>query len=699
VQSRLGPLLGAPAKGGFPAARAAQITVSGSIRYTASDGTTHPARFIVVQIRDTDGTRLSTAATDDSGHYSATVSSSHADGTPRHVFIRALAQSAFTQAFVVRAPGATIPYEMHSVAHLASGPTMKIRLKAGNIRDNQTAFAVADALTTGITYTMRINDGQLFPLLTVSYPDSRTGYAASTRTILLGSAYRFEWDAILHEYGHFAAKSMGIDSNPGGDHSFFANLGDTLGKGPGIRRAWSEGFATWFGLTAQVVEGVAALKIPLAGDLFYDDPFGSYHVDLASNDGIASLGEDNELSVARALMAFFLDPGFGLTDTQIISALRAAGANQLSAAVIALMGAANAAKFDDSEPVDAARVALANDFGCALTDQAVAPAITAPADGTHLTESGPLTYTWQANGAGDKNRLDQFTVQFWSGNWDTLLFESPPQATTSFTPTQVQLDQIYSAQDASGQLPMTVHVVVKGTGTHDPVTGPYKSCAITQPVDPFLAAYPAGDPAYAVVPQSTVCYLAGLSLDAFQIYLVGARLQPLTQYDFWLTDPATGVPPTQLVYPPPTSDANGHIAQDVYLPQIPAHDSWTLTGTPTFGPAVQTKLQTGSSWCFYLTGPGTGAWGGTGLKPGTTATFSWNGAQISQSPVVSGGEYGTTFGTPCTTPSFTARIDGVTLDHGPDSLSFGPYSCTVLRGGARASPVVWRGPAKAAVRS
>src|SRR5215472_71520 len=37
MQSRLGPLLGAPAKGDLPAARAAQITVSGSIRYTASD--------------------------------------------------------------------------------------------------------------------------------------------------------------------------------------------------------------------------------------------------------------------------------------------------------------------------------------------------------------------------------------------------------------------------------------------------------------------------------------------------------------------------------------------------------------------------------------------------------------------------------------------------------------------------------------
>ena len=238
---------------------------------------------------------------------------------------------------------------------------------------------------------------------------------------------------------------------------------------------------------------MAALAIPGAGDPFYDDTAHGYHVNLLSDAGFASLGEDNELSVARALMAFRLDPGIGMTDTKITNALRAAAANQLSDAVIALMVSANAAKFDDSQPVNAARVALANDFGCDLTDQAVAPKITAPASGTHLADTALPTYTWEPDGAGPSNRLDQFTVQFWSGNWDKLLFESPQQTTTSFTPTQAQFDMIYSAQDASGKLPKTINVVVKGTGTHTPATGPYKSCAITQPVDPVLTANAGGD--------------------------------------------------------------------------------------------------------------------------------------------------------------------------------------------------------------
>ena len=88
------------------------------------------------------------------------------------------------------------------------------------------------------------------------------------------------------------------------------------------------------------------------------------------------------------------------SDTKITNAIRAAAANQLSDAVIALMVSANAAKFDDSQPVDAARVALSNDFGCALTDQAVAPKVTAPASGTHLADTALPTYTWEPNGAG-----------------------------------------------------------------------------------------------------------------------------------------------------------------------------------------------------------------------------------------------------------------------------------------------------------
>ena len=696
-QSHLDTLPSAPAKDGFDAAaaRAGQITVSGTIRYTASDDTPHRARRITVEIRDTNGARLFTAGTDASGRYSAPVSSTRADGTARHLFIRALARSAGSQAFVVRAPGATAPQRMQSASHLASGSAMTISLTAGMSRDNQIAFAVADAITTGIDYTRRINGGQLFAPLTVSYPDSVTSFRPSDHTIRLDRSHRFEWDVILHEYGHFAARSLGIDSNPGADHAFSQNLGETLGKAQGIREAWAEGFATWFDLTAQDVEGVAALAIPGAGDPFYDDTAHGYHVDLVSDAGLASLGEDNELSVARALKAFRRDPGIGMTDTKITNALRAAAANQLSDAVIALMVSANAAKFDDSQPVDAARVALANDFGCALTDQAVAPKITAPASGTHLADTALPTYTWEPNGAGPSNRLDQFTVQFWSGNWDKLLFESPQQTTTSFTPTQAQFDMIYSAQDASGKLPKTINVVVKGTGTHTPATGPYKSCAITQPVDPVLTANPAGNGA--VLPFSTVCYTAGMSLDAFQFYLVGSRLEPNTQYDFWLSDPATGVPPTRLVWPPPTSDANGVISRKVDLPQVPAHDSWTLTGTPTGGPAVQTKLQTGSSWCFYRTPAGTGAWGGTGLKPGTTATFTWNGVQISQSNVFPAGGYGTTFSIVCTQQSNTVRIDGVTLDRGPDNFTWSE-SCTLPPPAARAGPRAWRGTARAGVR-
>jgi len=514
------------------AALPGQITVSGTVRYTASDGTLHPARGITVQVWDANGTNSAVlppvTGTDANGQYSVAVSSTRADGTPRHLFIRALARStarsAGSPAFVVRAPGATVAHHMASAVHLASGPAMTLNVIGRLTGANQIAFAVADALTTGIDYTRRINGGELFPPLIVSYPDSDTDYNSSTRTIRLQSAWQFEWDTILHEYGHHAGREMGIGSGTaGGEHEFEFNLAQTRGKGTGILRAWSEGFAFWFSVTAQDVEGVAALAIPGAGDLFIDtDP---YHVDLALNDGLASLGEDNELSVARALMAFRLDPGINMSDTAIIDALRAARAQQLSTAVIALMADASAANFDDFEPVNAARVALSNDFACVLTAQAVAPKITTPPPGTHLISGPPaLTYTWEPGGAGPDYPLDQFTVQFWSENWDTLLFESPQQTATTYTPDPAQLDQIFNILAASGARPNTINVVVKGRSTDAPATGPYKSCAITQPVDldPVLTVTPL-DPAHALVPYSPIYWEAGLPLAASQFTLVARQ--------------------------------------------------------------------------------------------------------------------------------------------------------------------------------
>ena len=487
---------------------------------------------------------------------------------------------------------------------------------------------------------------------------------------------------------------MGVNSAPETARwEFQDNLAATRGKGPGILLAWSEGFAYWFSLTAQDVEGVAALAIPEAGDLFIDTGTfrGPDRVDLAFNDGLPSLGEDSTLSVARALMAFRLDPGINMSDTQIINALRAVGADQLSDAVIALMVSANAAKFDDSQPVDAARVALSNDFACVLTGQAVAPKFTAPPSGTHLISGPPaLTYSWEPNGAGSFYQLDQFTVQFWSENWDTLLFESPQDTATSFTPDPPQLDQIFNALAASGGQPNAINVVVKGRNTDAPATGPYKSCAITQPVDldPVVTATPL-DPAHPLVPY--IYLLDGLvPLAATQFTLVARQLQPHTQYDFVLTDPATGVPDTQLANPPPMSDANGQITLTLTLPPVPAHDSWTLRGTPPAGPAVETKLKTGWSagyWRYWdgSTPRGTYKWGGSGLKPGPRPSFSWNGVVVAQSiPGMINGYYYGEYPEPSPSwpgyPSFTVGIDGVTLG-GSASATFGPapYDTSPLR--------------------
>jgi hypothetical protein len=109
-------------------------------------------------------------------------------------------------------------------------------------------------------------------------------------------------------------------------------------------------------------------------------------------------------------------------------------------------------------------------LGCIFGEQKVAPQPTAPADGS-AAGTAPPTFRWDANGGGPSYRNNRFVVEFYDATFGTLLFASPEQAATSYTPTQSQWDTVLNG--AGG----TVNWVVKGRQTNAPATGPYTSCA------------------------------------------------------------------------------------------------------------------------------------------------------------------------------------------------------------------------------
>jgi hypothetical protein len=97
-----------------------------------------------------------------------------------------------------------------------------------------------------LQYTKRINSGATLGAITASFPDAGgTNFnPGSTNSAKILQGDRFDWDVILHEYGHFVGGKFNIKDSPGGRHGLDENIGEQLTKDEGIRLAWSEGSAT-----------------------------------------------------------------------------------------------------------------------------------------------------------------------------------------------------------------------------------------------------------------------------------------------------------------------------------------------------------------------------------------------------------------------------------------------------------------------
>ena len=167
------------------------------------------------------------------------------------------------------------------------------------------AFAVLSALDVGARYastltsnipgTINVNFG------TGAQPENRADFQASSTSadrslIRLDPIFAFEWDAILHEYGHFFQSELKFN-NPGagGTHAFEKNISDENNSKPsGLAVAYDEGYVTYFSISAQLRMGTPVFGT--VGNRLYDTD--GHTRDLETETG---LGEDNEVSVFSLL--------------------------------------------------------------------------------------------------------------------------------------------------------------------------------------------------------------------------------------------------------------------------------------------------------------------------------------------------------------------------------------------------------------
>jgi hypothetical protein len=211
-------------------------------------------------------------------------------------------------------------------------------------------------------------------------------------------------------------------------------------KRQGIAIAWDEGFSDFFSQMVQRAMGTSSLDLPdVGGDppVYIDQVPGetvALRLDVPGNtQPTPSLGEDNEVSVARALWDFYDRPTFfgAAGSTAFVRILAGSMTSDddrdLSHAVGALLAALGAKPWapavgpsSTDVPVPAAyNEVAATTYGKILTAQNVAPAI------THLVLlHNVVKVEWKPGQPSDaKDKLSLFLVQFWDSSWSRILTE------------------------------------------------------------------------------------------------------------------------------------------------------------------------------------------------------------------------------------------------------------------------------------
>jgi hypothetical protein len=273
-----------------------QLVLAGSVHWTDEGGNSHPIRFACLEAWNA-RTNRPVAKPDTSDALGAFELTLPTVADP--VFIRVSSRTAGVRVLVnTGRRDHFFDSEVRSGAAI-SAPMIVVVPKHAEANG---AFSILDALTYGQTYAASLVTQPLAPVR-ARYPADRTIYRKSEGTIEIGFGDRWDWDVVLHEYGHHLGTQLGLDQSPGGSHKPWQNLAENSSDPEmQLSLAWSEGMATFFSISSQRALDLARLHIPRVGDGRYTDPESKgmdYAVD--SLDQYKRLGQDNTVAIARIL--------------------------------------------------------------------------------------------------------------------------------------------------------------------------------------------------------------------------------------------------------------------------------------------------------------------------------------------------------------------------------------------------------------
>jgi hypothetical protein len=258
-----GTTTASPGAPGAPLAANAQLYLTGKIT-TTFNGTTVPMANVPVEIWDSDTISpddlLGTTTTDANGAYSITVQNDDGPfggGVDIYLYLSSKTSNLGELQLIPDGEGGYIPFYYawrSSTYDDITSPTYTINF---NITDQAPAASVWTGVKRGTTLLQQAGRNPTY--VEVRYPGfgSGTYFRPGSGLINIDPQNNAPWVA-GHEYGH-AAMYLAYGSIPGegGVHAFC----DTATQG----LAWSEGFATYYGMVAAVSDGTIHWTVGDAG--------------------------------------------------------------------------------------------------------------------------------------------------------------------------------------------------------------------------------------------------------------------------------------------------------------------------------------------------------------------------------------------------------------------------------------------------
>jgi hypothetical protein len=461
---------------------AANVSVVGKVTWTDENNNTHPSVVTRVELWDHEtigaDRLLATGLTDQTGTVSFTVPNDDGFlGGGIDAYLRLYTSNPYTYLHAAgqnRYAGQTIRKD-----NLADNATYTYTVRVKNTVAAGRSWSVFQAITQAGLYAETRN-GAAFPQVDATWPTNRGCAFSVAAGILVRPTAVWEWDPIMHEYGHYVQSQLGTANNPGGRHTEECLTVEQGTKDKGTRMAWGEGWATYFGISAQAVRGLAGLGVPRVGDVSYDAPALGLAISLEAQDN-SSIGEDCETAVARSLWDLYDTANDGYEsisqgDAALWDRVKAGKPKTLSA----FWALTRAAAADAGVDLAIANVAANHQAGAVPTE---------PANNAEIAPG--TTFAWPRVVECSANKGNSFDMVFFRpGTPPTRLAQIGTMANLAnpmHDLTAAEFTTLLPQTDGAGNLLWAV----EARNSDAPATGPYLGLAqtvhLTGPVATLLA--------------------------------------------------------------------------------------------------------------------------------------------------------------------------------------------------------------------